>query len=74
VSAGGVSAIIDLARGLPRDLPAAVLLVIHVPADYPSVLPRVISRKGGMPAKHALDGEGICRGQITLRPPIATWL
>ncbi|ORA34841.1 hypothetical protein BST13_15480 [Mycobacterium aquaticum] len=35
-SAGGVEALTRLAAGLPPDLPYAVLVVLHMPADAPS--------------------------------------
>ena len=38
-SAGGVDALTGLCRGLPRDLPAAVMVVQHVAPTARSVLP-----------------------------------
>jgi len=39
-SAGGVEALITLVRGLPADLPAAVFVVLRMPADSPSAYHR----------------------------------
>lgn len=58
-----------LVRPLPLDLPAAILMVLHLSADYPSLLPQILSRAGRLPAKHPQDGELIQHGQIYVAPP-----
>ena len=68
-SAGGVEALVRAVGGLPRDLPAAVFVVLHVPADSPSHLPAVLARSGALPAEHATDGEAIVPGAIRIAPP-----
>ena len=68
-SAGGVEALGALAAGLPADLPAAVFVVLHVPAYGASVLPGILSRRGPLPAVHPTDGEPIRLGHIYVAPP-----
>jgi two-component system chemotaxis response regulator CheB len=68
-SAGGVEALKQLVAGLPADLPAAVFVVLHVPAHGTSVLPRILSRAGRLPAAHARDQEPIAPGRIYVAPP-----
>jgi two-component system chemotaxis response regulator CheB len=68
-SAGGVEALQALVRWLPRDLPAALFVVLHVPPDGMSVLPQILSRAGELPAAHAMDGEPIVHGRIYIAPP-----
>ena len=68
-SAGGVSAIRKLAQILPRDLPAAVFVVLHIPADSPSLLPKILMHAGALPAVHAMDGMAIEKGCIYVAPP-----
>ena len=68
-SAGGVEALIELARGLPPELPAAVLVVLHLPAAARSALPEILSRAGPLPAAHPVDGEAIRPGRIYVAPP-----
>jgi hypothetical protein len=60
-SAGGVSALVALVAGLPADLPAAVLVVLHVSPSGPSVLPTILSRAGALTATQAVDGERVHR-------------
>jgi len=68
-SAGGVDALTTLVRDLPRDLPAAVFVVLHVPATATSTLPAILTRAGALPAVHARDGEAIELGRIYVAPP-----
>lgn len=68
-SAGGLAALTELVRGLPRGLPAAVFIVIHTSADNPSVLPQLLTRAGALPAAQAIDREAIVHGKIYIAPP-----
>jgi two-component system chemotaxis response regulator CheB len=68
-SAGGVEALVALIRGMPSDLPAAVFVVLHIPADVPSYLPTILDRAGPLPAGSALDGQAIAPGRIYVAPP-----
>lgn len=68
-SAGGVEALVELARGLPAGLPAAMFVVLHLPADARSMLPHILSRAGPLPAVQAEDGATIRPGTIYVAPP-----
>ena len=68
-SAGGVEALRDLVQCLPPDLPACVLVVLHVPSGAPSALPAILSRVGPLSARHATDGEALEPGRILVAPP-----
>jgi two-component system, chemotaxis family, protein-glutamate methylesterase/glutaminase len=68
-SAGGVEALMELAGQLPADLPASVFVALHVPSHGASILPRILSRSGPLPASHAVDGEPIRPGRIYVAPP-----
>jgi two-component system, chemotaxis family, protein-glutamate methylesterase/glutaminase len=68
-SAGGTEAVSELVRGLPADFPASVFVVVHFPGGVNSMLPRILSRAGPLPAAHARDGEPIRPGRIYVAPP-----
>lgn len=68
-SSGGFDALKTIAAGLPADLPAAVFVVWHMPADVEGVLPRVLLKAGPLNAAHARDGEAIAHGRIYVAPP-----
>ncbi|SMB86014.1 chemotaxis protein CheB [Deinococcus hopiensis] len=68
-SAGALNPLREIASGLPHDFPAAVLVVIHIPPDYPSQLPDILSRSGPLPAQHAQHGEPLLPGHIYVAPP-----
>jgi Chemotaxis response regulator containing a CheY-like receiver domain and a methylesterase domain len=68
-SMGGVEALSSLARQLPEDLPAAVLVVQHTSPESPGLLGEILSRQGPLPAVIAEDGMEIERGRIYVAPP-----
>ena len=68
-SAGGVHALSTLVAELPANLPAAVFIILHVPADVPSLLPGILSRDSRLVVAHAVNGEEIRRGRIYVAPP-----
>jgi two-component system chemotaxis response regulator CheB len=68
-SAGGVEALSTVASGLPADLAAPVLVVLHVSPGGTSVLPHILARAGTLPAAHAADGEELQPGRIYVAPP-----
>jgi two-component system chemotaxis response regulator CheB len=68
-SAGGVEALGELVAGLPAELPAAVLVVLHVLPTGTSVLPSILQRAGNLPAAPARQGEPLERGRIYVAPP-----
>jgi two-component system chemotaxis response regulator CheB len=68
-SAGGFEALRLLAAGLPADLPAAVLVVIHLSAEFRSGLDEILSRAGPLPASFAKEGAALPHGHILIAPP-----
>jgi len=68
-SAGGVQALQALVADLPPDLPAAVFIVLHISADFPSLLPQILARQSMLDVAHAIDGEPIQSGRIYVAPP-----
>jgi two-component system chemotaxis response regulator CheB len=67
-SAGGVDALTRLVRRLPAGLPAAVCVVLHVPATGRSLLPAILARHTGLQVGVAVDGEPIRPGRVYVAP------
>jgi two-component system, chemotaxis family, protein-glutamate methylesterase/glutaminase len=67
-SAGGVEASSLLVAQLPRDLKAAVLIVLHL-ARGRSMLPEILSRAGRLPAVHPEDGDPLEYGRVYVARP-----
>jgi two-component system chemotaxis response regulator CheB len=68
-SVGGVEALQELVAGLSKNLPAAILVVLHLAPQGTSVLPDILNRAGELPAVHPKDGEAIRMGRIYVAPP-----
>lgn len=68
-SAGGLTALLQLVAMLPRELPAALLVVLHVSPDSPSNIAGLLQARSLLPASEAAHGEPIRAGRIYLAPP-----
>ncbi len=68
-SAGSVSALQHVVGGLPTDLAAAVLVVVHQRSREVSLLPELLSRVGPLNARHPENGETLQHGQIYVAQP-----
>jgi len=68
-SAGSLEPIKTITAGLPADLPAAVLVTMHLGADAPSLLAPIIGRGAGMPAVVPRDGDPVKAGYIYVARP-----
>jgi two-component system chemotaxis response regulator CheB len=69
-SAGGIEALRQLLTILPKDFPAAILVVQHLPskAHHTSVLDVILGRHTPLCVKWAEDGERIRPGTVFLAP------
>src|SRR3954471_18849215 len=68
-SAGGVEALRDLVGDLPADLPATVLIVLHMPTSAFSALPAILDRAGARSTTSAWDGAPLKPSTILVAPP-----
>lgn len=68
-SAGGVEALIFLAKRFPREFPAAVFVTIHLPSHSRSLLDELLTNAGPLRAQFARDGDTVRKGQIYIAPP-----
>lgn len=68
-SAGGFDALRFLVSELPTELPAALLVVMHLSPKFTSSIDSILTQLGRMPARFAEDGEPARHGRIYLAPP-----
>jgi two-component system chemotaxis response regulator CheB len=68
-SAGGVEALRVLLGSLPLDFPAAVLVVLHMPATGRSALPDILDRSCPLPVHRATSESELQPGTVTVAVP-----
>ncbi len=68
-SAGGVEALVFLAKRLPREFPASILVTIHLPSHGHSVLDNILTGCGPLVASFAKDREALRKAHIYIAPP-----
>jgi two-component system chemotaxis response regulator CheB len=68
-SAGGVEALTHVLPALPADFRPAVLIVVHVRSDAPSLLPGLFSARCKLPVVEPDDKDDIASGTIYVAPP-----
>jgi two-component system chemotaxis response regulator CheB len=68
-SAGGLTPLRAVVAGLPADLPATVLVVLHVAATGTSVLPQILDRSCALEVIGAEDGIALRPGLVVVARP-----
>jgi two-component system chemotaxis response regulator CheB len=68
-SAGALMPLVTIVRALPRGLPAAVCVVIHMPEHSSSELPTLLGRGGHLRSRFADDGTALLPGTVSVAPP-----
>jgi two-component system, chemotaxis family, protein-glutamate methylesterase/glutaminase len=68
-SAGGVEALKAVVEGFPRDLDAAVCVVLHIAPGSSSALAAILERAGPLPCRAAHDDRLLRSGEILVAPP-----
>lgn len=68
-SAGSFEALATVLNRLQPDLPAAVVVVVHMPATQPSHLARVLSSRCPLPVNYAAEGLRIAPGNVYVAVP-----
>ena len=68
-SAGATAPLKQILGRLPADLPAAVFIVLHIPAQGIGILSTVASSAGPLPVRQAQNGMKIEPGQVYLAAP-----
>jgi two-component system chemotaxis response regulator CheB len=67
-SAGSIEALSLLLAALPAELPAAVIAVLHLPRDRPSLLVDIFAPMCALPVQEAQDKEHIKAGHVYFAP------
>jgi two-component system, chemotaxis family, protein-glutamate methylesterase/glutaminase len=68
-SAGGLNALSLLVGALPREFPAAMLIVQHLDPRHRSLMADILSRRTRLRVKQAEDGEVAEAGVVYIAPP-----
>jgi two-component system, chemotaxis family, protein-glutamate methylesterase/glutaminase len=68
-SAGGVSALGRILATLPRDLDAAVIVVVHLLPEHRSHLAEILARQTSLRVKTAQEGDELQAGWAYVAPP-----
>ena len=68
-SAGGIEALNQIIPRLPEDLPASVVVVMHLAPEARSALPTILARKTLLLTTAAHDGAAIEHGHVYVAPP-----
>ncbi|MDP4023541.1 chemotaxis protein CheB [Methylobacterium sp. NEAU 140] len=68
-SSGATAPLKAILSAFPADLPAAVFVVLHVPARSTGILATVASAAGRLPVSEAVDGMPIEPGRVVIATP-----
>jgi two-component system, chemotaxis family, protein-glutamate methylesterase/glutaminase len=67
-SAGGVDALSRVLSALPAELPASVIVLLHVAPDRESALPEILARISASGVQAAQDDEQLAPGRVLVAP------
>jgi two-component system, chemotaxis family, protein-glutamate methylesterase/glutaminase len=68
-SAGAIPELTTIVSGLPKDIDAAIFVVVHIGPGAVSVLPQILDRAGWLSARQAQTGERIETSRIYVATP-----
>lgn len=68
-SAGGVEALSEILPALPASLRPALLIVLHLPRERPSLLVEIFANRCALPIREANDKEPVEPGTVYFAPP-----
>lgn len=68
-SAGGIEALAVLLPALPASFRPAVLIVLHLPRERPSLLVDIFQKRCARPVREAEDKEPVEPGTVYFAPP-----
>jgi len=68
-SAGGVEALSEILPALPASFRPALLIVLHLPRERPSLLVEIFASRCALPVREADDKEPVEPGTVYFAPP-----
>ena len=68
-SAGGLKAISEILGRLPRDFPAALVIVQHLDPRHRSLMAEILGRRTSLRVKEAAEGDRLAPGTAYIAPP-----
>jgi two-component system chemotaxis response regulator CheB len=68
-SAGGLKALTEVLAALPRDFPAALVVVQHLDPRHRSLMAEILGRRTALLIKEAREGDALERGLALIAPP-----
>lgn len=68
-SAGGLKALTDVLAALPKDFPAALVVVQHLDPRHRSLMAEILGKRIAMPVKEAREGDFVEPGRVYVAPP-----
>jgi two-component system, chemotaxis family, protein-glutamate methylesterase/glutaminase len=68
-SAGGVQALAEILPALPASFRPAVLIVLHLPRERPSLLVQIYEKRCALPVREAEDKAPVEPGTVYFAPP-----
>jgi two-component system chemotaxis response regulator CheB len=68
-SAGGLNALTHILAALPRDFPAALVVVQHLDPRHRSLMADILGRRTMVPVKEASEGDQLVAGRAYIAPP-----
>jgi two-component system, chemotaxis family, protein-glutamate methylesterase/glutaminase len=68
-SAGGLKALTDVLAALPRDFPAALVVVQHLDPRHRSLMAEILGKRTSLMVRQAREGDTLERGLAFIAPP-----
>ena len=68
-SAGGLKALTDVLAALPRDFPAALVVVQHLDPRHRSLMAEILGKRTSLLVREAREGDTLERGLAFIAPP-----
>src|SRR6185503_8447651 len=67
-STGGPAALLSVIPELPKELPASVLVVQHMPAPYTHAFAHMLNERAAIEVREAAAGDRLARGLVFVCP------